>query len=431
MADARTGKKGMTTYTPWHVARLRERLDLYRNMAGENGRPLAWHRLAEKLRDFEGAAFRAAEPSKEVLAEALRRFNDGKHVLRTERLDALATFLKGAGFFYDADIKETGGGYELALAMLAQTGGPSRDGPPVSYGIYTGAVRHGPTGNVVSTLELLQGDDPALIPFRETIEYSPSAKLPEQPFHPGAPKRFAGYRVEFRDGWFVRRNPDDALALVEARHHDPEQVIYFLPHIPTDALSSPMLVLMKLDRFVPPASPLPDIPPADLMPAALSQWARDRAWRYVRRGSSAEKSLRSEEPDDGRRPHGFAPRDDAIGMIELTMGLIEAARYGFADRVEYLLSTGADINMTEPGTGSTALHYAAANNAIGTLRVLAAHKDCDFRISDARGRTAATLAIEVGENPVTGRFLRAKEMAQHRAFGTVPVHPSAYRPAKA
>lgn len=414
----------MTAYTPWHVARLRHRLARYRAFEGENGRPLTWLRIAEKLRDFEGGAFRAAESAPEVLAEALRRFTDNKHVLRPERLDALATFLKGAGYFSDADISEARGGYEVALAVLSQTGGPDNPGPPVSYGVYAGAVRHGPSGNAISTLELLQGDDPALIPFRETIEYSPSAKLPEQPFHPGRPRRFAGYKVEHRDGWFVRRNPDDAFALVESRSQRTEQLIYFLPHIPTDALSSPMLVVMKLDRFVPPESPMPGVPAAELLPAALSQWARDRAWRYVRHGSSAEKSLRSEDADDGSGPHGFAPRDDSIGMIELTMDLIGAARHGFADRAEYLLSTGADINMTEPGTGATALHYSAANNAIGVLRVLAAHPDCDFTALDRRGRTAAALAYEAGESPVTGRFLLRKEREQRRRRGPLPLQSS-------
>jgi hypothetical protein len=411
----------MTAYTPWHVARLRDRLARYRAFEGENGRSQTWIGIADDIRDFETPAFRAQEPSEKVLAEALRRFCEGKHVLRSARLDAVAVFLKSKGYFFDADIEQSPGGYELALAVLSQTGGPEKPGPPVAYGIYHGAVRHGPAGNAVSTLELLQSDDPAL---------SPSVRIPERTYHPGRPMRFAGYHLEHRDGWFVRRNPEDAFALVESRHKK-EQLIYFLPHIPAEGISSPMLAVVKLDRFVPPRSPVPDsIPSADLLPRALSQWAADRTWRYWRDAPPSEEASSKSRP--GSDAHGFAPDDDDGGAIALTMNLYEAAAQGFGWRVEYLLRSGEyDINAREDGTGSTALHYAAANDAIDALRVLAGYPGCDFTLADKEGRTAATLAYEIAENPVTGRFLLTKERKQHLARGTRPDHSSWYRPAKA
>lgn len=421
----------MTAYTPWHVARLRNRLALFRKNMGEQGRPLTWHVIADRLCKFEGGAFKEAESSLPVLAEALRRFTEGKHVLRPDRLDALAAFLKSVGCYHDEDIGETQGSYELAMAMLAQTGGPSRAGPPAAYGVYVASERHGPAGNAVSTLELLEGHDPAVIPFRETIEYSPSAKLSERAFDPARLQRFAGYAVEHREGWFVRRNPDDALALVEARSVTTQQLIYVIPHIPTNALASPHLFLMKIDRFVPPD--FHDIPAERVLPGALREWAASRTWRYVRQGSAGERELRAGR--DGRPlpgQSGFAWPDEPSGVPPSSLTFMDAARYGFAGRVADLLSSGAaDVNAVETETGATGLHYAAASNAIAVLRVLAGRPDCDFTVMDKRGRTPATLAFEIGRNPVTGRFLRMKEMAQHRARGTHPDYSSWYRPAKA
>jgi ankyrin repeat protein len=113
-----------------------------------------------------------------------------------------------------------------------------------------------------------------------------------------------------------------------------------------------------------------------------------------------------------------APRDPAT---DASRELFKAAKEGKASGVRLALGNVAlDINAQEPGTGATALHYAAANNAIDALRLLAAHPGCDFTITDIRGRTPATLAYEVAENPVTGRFLLRKEREQRRVRGTLP-----------
>lgn len=128
--------------------------------------------------------------------------------------------------------------------------------------------------------------------------------------------------------------------------------------------------------------------------------------------------IAGEQGDEPER----APSDPAADAIR---ELFKAAKEGKASDVRLALGSAAlDINAQEPGTGATALHYAAANNAIDALRLLAAHPGCDFTIADSRGRTAATLAYEVAENPVTGRFLLRKEREQRRDRGTLPAQSS-------
>jgi ankyrin repeat protein len=87
---------------------------------------------------------------------------------------------------------------------------------------------------------------------------------------------------------------------------------------------------------------------------------------------------------------------------------------GISDDFILSLEAGADINFAEPDTGLTSLHYAAAYDKIELVRLIARQPQCDFTIADHAGRTAATLAYEVAENSVTGRFLLTKEMRQRR-----------------
>lgn len=84
----------------------------------------------------------------------------------------------------------------------------------------------------------------------------------------------------------------------------------------------------------------------------------------------------------------------------------EAVSRGDVVKVKaFLKDRNIDINYAEPDQGLTALHIAAARNAGAVLRLLIASGKCDVTIKDHRGRTAATLAVVLGDNPVTGRFL--------------------------
>ena len=109
--------------------------------------------------------------------------------------------------------------------------------------------------------------------------------------------------------------------------------------------------------------------------------------------------------------------DDAVAHDDAqNLHFIALAKEGEARDVFELLKSGTiDINFIDPATGFTALHYAAAYNAVPLLRLLARSRGCDFTLADRKGRTAASLAYEVAENGVTGRFLLRKEMQQRRA----------------
>lgn len=85
---------------------------------------------------------------------------------------------------------------------------------------------------------------------------------------------------------------------------------------------------------------------------------------------------------------------------------LESANSGDIEKLRrFLADRTIDVNYAEPVTGLTALHIAAARNAGAALRLLVATGRCDYAAKDAKGRTAATLAVTVGRNPATGRYL--------------------------
>jgi hypothetical protein len=105
-----------------------------------------------------------------------------------------------------------------------------------------------------------------------------------------------------------------------------------------------------------------------------------------------------------------------------TLRLLDVARgdddgRGIVNTALDSLRAGADVNYPDPATGLTTLHYAAAYDKVNLVRLIVQMKNCDFTIKDHRGRTAATLAYEVAENSVMGRYLLTKEMRQRRARG--------------
>ena len=92
--------------------------------------------------------------------------------------------------------------------------------------------------------------------------------------------------------------------------------------------------------------------------------------------------------------------------IILPGAFLQAVRQGEVERIAGWLSGGYDkINYQEAGTGLTALHYAAARNALPIVRLLVATGKCNMNLREAQGRTAARLAVEVADNPVLGRYL--------------------------
>jgi len=87
-------------------------------------------------------------------------------------------------------------------------------------------------------------------------------------------------------------------------------------------------------------------------------------------------------------------------------GFLAAVNIGDLEKVRrYLNDPAININYAEPGTGLTALHIAAGRNAGAVMRLLVGTGKCDYALRDAEGRTAATIAVVVGRNPVAGRYL--------------------------
>lgn len=95
--------------------------------------------------------------------------------------------------------------------------------------------------------------------------------------------------------------------------------------------------------------------------------------------------------------------------------LINAAKTGDEERAHFLIDQGAEINVREGKTQLTALHYAAAHDARNVLLLIASQPGCDFTLKDVKGRTAADLAYEVANNPVTARYLLMREFQQRRS----------------
>lgn len=85
-----------------------------------------------------------------------------------------------------------------------------------------------------------------------------------------------------------------------------------------------------------------------------------------------------------------------------------AVRNAEIDSVRRMLDDGYDrIDYADPATGMTALHIASALNARQLVQLLIATGKCNLAARDKQGRTAATLAIEVADNPALGRYLYA------------------------
>ncbi|MBD3661747.1 MAG: ankyrin repeat domain-containing protein [Arenibacter algicola] len=95
---------------------------------------------------------------------------------------------------------------------------------------------------------------------------------------------------------------------------------------------------------------------------------------------------------------------------------IHSAWRGDLDEMKKLHSL-VSINMQDPSTGATALHYAAAMKARPILNWLAKFKGIDYLILDKKGRLASVIAFEVAKDPVIGRFLAKKENEQARERG--------------
>lgn len=91
---------------------------------------------------------------------------------------------------------------------------------------------------------------------------------------------------------------------------------------------------------------------------------------------------------------------------DLHARFLEAVSRGDTKRVEtFLMDPAVNVNYAESVHGFTALHIAAARNAVAIVRLLIASGKCDVSLKDNEGRTAARLAVVLADNPAVGRYL--------------------------
>lgn len=86
---------------------------------------------------------------------------------------------------------------------------------------------------------------------------------------------------------------------------------------------------------------------------------------------------------------------------------LEAVDYGDTAKVrEFLKDKQLDVNYADPRDGFTALHLAAARNAIAVLKLLLSTGRCDVSLLDHQQRTAANVAFVLANNAAVARYLR-------------------------
>ncbi len=78
---------------------------------------------------------------------------------------------------------------------------------------------------------------------------------------------------------------------------------------------------------------------------------------------------------------------------------------------------GDHLNVQQLETQATALHLAAASKARKVLIWLGEQEEIDYLVQDCKGRLPSTVAYEVSEDPVIGRYLAKKENEQARERG--------------
>jgi ankyrin repeat protein len=94
-----------------------------------------------------------------------------------------------------------------------------------------------------------------------------------------------------------------------------------------------------------------------------------------------------------------------------------AADCGDDERLAEFVAQGFPLDVTEPGTGATALHIAAAGGARRAVMTLIESGRVDFLIRDREGRLASEMAGVYGDDPAMARLLRIKERKQADAQG--------------
>lgn len=101
----------------------------------------------------------------------------------------------------------------------------------------------------------------------------------------------------------------------------------------------------------------------------------------------------------------------------LTESFFRAAEEGDVILVLAYLLEGFPANYQNEKTGETALHIAAAVNAVDVVRVLVSIGNCDYLLRDKRDRLAVELAISEADNWAIAKLLGKKSREQGKIQG--------------
>lgn len=119
-------------------------------------------------------------------------------------------------------------------------------------------------------------------------------------------------------------------------------------------------------------------------------------------------------PEKGKRMQ----RTEAVADTDLTfIRLVKERRYQEALAV---IGQVRDINVADPETGATALHFAAHRSCLQLFEALAQRNDLNYLVQDSEGRYPSELAWEVSGNETLGAELMQREKAQADREGEEP-----------
>ncbi len=130
----------------------------------------------------------------------------------------------------------------------------------------------------------------------------------------------------------------------------------------------------------------------------------------------------------GAPPEKGTPVPDAIADADLAF--IDRVRQRRYQEALGLIAQVRDINVVDPQTGATALHYAAHRSCMVLIEALAQRADLNYLVRDRDGRLPSELAWELSGNASLGARLIAQEQAQATRDGVQlwPKPPPASEP---
>jgi hypothetical protein len=107
----------------------------------------------------------------------------------------------------------------------------------------------------------------------------------------------------------------------------------------------------------------------------------------------------------------------AEAIIETDLTFIRLVRERSYLEALAMIDQVSDINVCDPQSRATALHFAALRSVAGLLEALEQRADLDYLVQDRDGRYPSELAWEMAGNEELGARLQRKEQEQAERQG--------------